>query len=173
MLTKTKKKLATAAAGLVVVGAAVSLTAGTFSYFTDSDTTSQQRVKTGHLRVGASLDHPININKVVPGWSASNTLTVKNTGNVAGYLTLQVIDNGSDPAMLDAVQLCGISGAGCVSLGDLENAGVIHPGIRLQGGKSTKFRFRMTLPDNGQSQNNLQDLKAKAVLEATLTSSDV
>ncbi|QDP97953.1 hypothetical protein FOE78_20435 [Microlunatus elymi] len=173
MESKTKKKLATAAAGVVVVGAAVSLTAGTFSYFTDSNTTSQQRVKTGHLKIGTSLDHRINITKVIPGWSDSNSFTVTNEGNVDGYLTLKVIDKGSDTAMLNAVQLCGVNGNGCMSLGAVENAGTIRPGIKLAPGEPTTFVFQMKLPDNGQDQNYLENLQAKAVLEATLTSAPV
>jgi len=173
MESKNKKKLATAVAGVAVVGAAVSLTAGTFAYFTDSDTTSEQRVKAGHLTIGTTLDHRINVTKVVPGWSDTNTFTVENTGNVEGYLSLRVLDRGSDAAMLSAMQVCGISRAGCASLGQLESFGVIRPGIKLLPGGSTEFRFEMKLPDTGQNQNELEDLEVKAVLEATLTSSNV
>lgn len=170
MESKLKKKLATAAAGVAVVGAAVSLTAGTFSYFTDSNSTAVQSVHAGHLTIGTALDHRINVSKVAPGWGDTDTFTVKNTGNVSAKLLLKVNDAGSDAAMLDAVKLCGVGTQACVSLGKVENAGEIDTGIVLQPQGLTSITFDVRLPDTGASQDQLQDLQANAILQATLQS---
>lgn len=172
MESKTKKKLATAVAGVAMVGAAVSLTAGTFSYFTTSASTPEQSVAAGHLTIGTSVDKSINATDVAPGWHQTVNVTVKNTGTVDGQLSIVVKDRGSNTSMNNALQVCGVTPpVPCMSLADAENrtAGGLTIGT-LQANQQQTYTIEVSLPETHQNQNGLQDKHASALVQATLQS---
>ncbi len=170
MESKMKKKLATAIGGVAVVGAAVSLTAGTFSYFSDTATSSPQTFSTGTLKIGGSYQQAISVSNAIPGASATTSFTIKNVGTVPGYLSMALLDQGSDPVMLKNLSIC-LDSMGCAPLGVAEattangySFGEIDPG------SSKTFTVTVTLPDSGVAQNDLQGAQASAAVKATLKS---
>lgn len=170
MESKMKKKLATAIGGVAVVGAAVSLTAGTFSYFSASGTSPEQSFSTGNLSIGGSYEQAINVTNAIPGDSAKTTFTIQNTGSVKGYLSMSLQDRSSDPVMQQNLRIC-LDSMGCATLAQAEaitangySFGEIDPG------KSKTFTVTVTLPETKAPQNDLQNAQAKAVVEATLKS---
>lgn len=167
MESKTKKKLATAVAGVAMVGAAVSLTAGTFSYFSDTYKSPDQSVSTGTLKVGVSAESQINATNFAPGDSTSTTLTLTNTGSLDGDLRVSLKDKGGNGVLKDALQVC-VDSYPCVSLAQAES--YTNPPFdfgKLGSGDSRTFVITVTLPKDAG--NNLQGKTAKAMVEADLS----
>jgi predicted ribosomally synthesized peptide with SipW-like signal peptide len=157
MESKTKKKLGTAVGSVAVVGAAIALTAGTFSYFSDTHAGPAQRVHTGSLKVGGSLSQPFDAKNIAPGYDQSRDFTVTNDGSLPGDLSLSVKYSGN-AALEDALQLC-YPGQKCQSVTDLVNSTKNNPidvgRVDKQGSKT--FTVELKFPDTGQPQNKLQN----------------
>jgi hypothetical protein len=111
------KKLAGAFGGIVALGATVALTAGTFSYFSDSQNVDAGAVQFGTLELAP--DHrafvPFEITNAVPGTTVYNgtdnkgedpALCFENTGSMYGVLQLKIVpDAGNTQAFNDNVRV--------------------------------------------------------------------
>lgn len=171
MESKTKKKLATAVAGVAMVGAAVSLTAGTFSYFTNT-TDDSASLQAGHLTVGTTLDQDINFHDVAPGDPVKvTTITVKNDGTVKGYLSLDLIGKPSDNVLRNAVQVRFEGLGSWMSLTEAEANGPIHTSTAIGPNGTYSVKLDLRLPDSHANQNFLQDKQVQATVATTLDSS--
>lgn len=168
MESRTKKKLGTAIGGVAAVGAAISLTAGTFSYFTDTDTGPTQTVTTGHISVENSYSHVFPDVKWAPATSYTEKYTLTNTGTVAGDLSVNLHDAGGDPELKNALQV-DVASLGAISLAGAETVAP-YKVAHLAPGQSKTFTITVTLPETNQNQNALKDMSASANVVATLQS---
>jgi hypothetical protein len=110
-----KKKLAGAFGGLVALGATVALTAGTFSYFSDSadvagghGTVSMGTLKLNLLTGSGSAQQSFEVTDAVPGTTVfqttdDNAICFENTGTMAGVLRLSIVPTSNNKAFNDAV----------------------------------------------------------------------
>lgn len=170
-MTKNRK-LATAAGSVAIVGAAVAITAGTYSYFTDTQTAPNQSVGAGTLKLsigGDAVQTPMSASNVEPGWSSGNkTMTFTGAGTLNGKLRLTATGTG-DAAMRQALQVT-ISGpnfSGTLPLSQLISAanGVVLPGT-LNPGSTQTYTFSMSIPsDTG---NSIQGKSGGFTLKADL-----
>lgn len=165
MESRTKKKLGTAIGGVAAVGAAISLTAGTFSYFTDTDTSEAQTVKTGNISVGQSIEQGFPDTNWSPGDSQEATYMVTNNGNVPGDLTLAVKDAGGNTSLKNALEVS-VGNSLVGSLKHVEDLGPQHV-MTLAPGASQKYTVTVHLPNSG-NQNSLQNKSASVKVVATL-----
>ncbi|GAB3560724.1 TasA family protein [Spelaeicoccus albus] len=169
MESTTKKKLGTAAGSVAAVGAAVCLTAGTFSYFTDTDTGPTQTIATGNIAVEHSFSDVFPNVKWKPGTTYTETYTLTNTGSVSGDLTVELDNAGGDPELINALQVkVGTNAPG--TLAQVEGYGAYDAGTLAPGGSRT-FTIKVTLPETNTNQNALEDLTASAKVVATLQTS--
>jgi hypothetical protein len=93
METKTKKKLGAAGASVAAVGAAIALTAGTFSFFSDQATGAPQKVTTGTLELSfyGSGVKTTDVTDAKPGATfETGDLHFKNTGSIEGLPRLGI-----------------------------------------------------------------------------------
>lgn len=94
-MNSRKKKLATAGGSVAIVAAAIAMTAGTYSYFSDDATAAPNSIKAGTLNVtvgGSAQDVPFNAVNVAPGTGAgSKMLDITNAGSLPGTLTLRLV----------------------------------------------------------------------------------
>jgi hypothetical protein len=112
-----KKKLAGALGGVVAIGATVALTAGTFSYFSDSATApgGSGTVSFGtlalELRAGdGGLQKSFTVTNAKPGATVfqstdDEALCFKNTGSMHGVLRLKIVPDSASEAFNKAVQI--------------------------------------------------------------------
>ncbi|MGH3628821.1 MAG: TasA family protein, partial [Sciscionella sp.] len=110
-MASTKKKIGGALGGVAVVGAAIALTAGTFSYFSDSNTVANNTVQTGTLKLsvlnGSHAVSPVTLNNAEPGQTGpSKTFCFENDGSLAGNLRVAIVPDASNSGNFNkAVQL--------------------------------------------------------------------
>jgi len=107
------KKVAGALGGLTALGATVALTAGTFSYFSDSAkvTGGSGAVHMGTLKlnlVDGAAQESFDIKDAEPGATVfqttdENALCFENTGTMPGVLRLKITPTSTDKAFNDAV----------------------------------------------------------------------
>lgn len=164
MESTTKKKLGTAGAGVAAVGAAVALTAGTFSYFSDTQS-DDVRASTGSLTIGQSYEGDTDFGNLAPGDSLGGTYTLTNDGSVAGDLTVGLEDHGGSSSLKDALEV-DVDGVGQGTLAQFEDNGPKDFGT-LKPDEDETFEITVTFPDEG-NQNNLQDKHADVRLKAEL-----
>jgi spore coat-associated protein N len=103
----SRKKLGVVVGGVAVVGAAVALTAGTFSYFSDSQSSSAATAKTGTLTLHLGMDQNgtaghIKADNIAPGWSDTETFTISNTGSLDGEVWVTLKDTANSDAVLES-----------------------------------------------------------------------
>ena len=110
-----KKKLAGAFGGVVAIGATVALTAGTFSYFSDSasvpggnGTVSMGTLKLNVLAGDGSAQKSFEVKDAEPGATVfkttdANALCFENAGTMPGILRLKITPTSQDQAFNDAV----------------------------------------------------------------------
>jgi Camelysin metallo-endopeptidase len=179
-----KKKLAAGLGGVVALGATVALTAGTFSYFSDSATANggSADVNFGKLTLklqdGAVASQPITVNHAAPGdvlWDKD--LSFRNTGDMAGELRIGFTENDNNTdAFNQAVQItiAGFGGTsdGTYSLADWAGKGAMHLyTLQTKGGESTKgIHMKVTLDPNAG--NALQGASGGFKLQADLRQSN-
>jgi len=96
---------------LVIAVAAAMIGMGTFAYFVDTETSNDNTVTAGILELtidGANVNVvKFAVPKMVPGNQLIKTWTLKNTGNVAGYLDISSLvvtsaENGRWEAEIEA-----------------------------------------------------------------------
>jgi hypothetical protein len=109
------KKLAGAVGGIAAIGATVALTAGTFSYFSNSasvtgghGTVSMGTLKLNLLSGDGSAQKSFEVTDAVPGATVfqtteDNAICFENTGTMAGVLQLTITPTSADPAFNKAV----------------------------------------------------------------------
>jgi hypothetical protein len=111
-----KKKLAGALGGVAALGATVALTAGTFSYFSDSATVNgaSGTVRNGTLSLellDGAADAPININNAAPGSTVlQTTLSFHNGGTLDGLLRVGFVADGANSEAFDKAVLISVKG---------------------------------------------------------------
>lgn len=163
MESKTKKKVGTTVGSIAVVGAAIALTAGTFSYFSDTQE-GHVKVSTGHISLGGNFHQGINAKKVIPGWHESYDITLKNTGNVDGNLNFSVKGGSGDGNLGNALE-AKIPGSDWQSLPSFNKS--YDAGKLKAGGKKT-YTVKLRLPNKNESQNELQGKSVKGTVKAEL-----
>jgi hypothetical protein len=101
------KKFAAIAGGVTAIGATVALTAGTFSYFSDSQSLDGNTVQFGTLKLspGHGQFKDIHVTDATPGTVVYNgtdedgqdpALCFQNTGSMWGVLQLKVVPDAGD-----------------------------------------------------------------------------
>lgn len=83
------RKLAAAAGAVALVAAAVAVTAGTYSYFSDRQQFGGATLQSGTLSLQAQHNvsmPPIDLSHLRPGNTFTESMTLTNTGNTDGYL---------------------------------------------------------------------------------------
>lgn len=164
-MTKNRK-LATAAGGVAIVAAAIALTAGTYSYFSDQNTNDPAGTKAGTLRVavdGMRNASKVDVQNIAPGQSVAHRFTVTNTGSLPGrlYLKLNTTDNVGD--ILDNAligHVYDLTGNHNVAYGNpfssmtraafpASDAGVLGPG------DSKTFQLNLRFPNGAPAHDNL------------------
>jgi hypothetical protein len=179
-----KKKLVGAIGGVAALGATVALTAGTFSYFSDSGSVKGD-VSFGTLELelqeGAAED--FSFDKAAPGQTVLPTknMTFFNAGDMDGELRVRFSEK--DPAA-DAynkallVTLKGFSGIanGTYTLDELaaKTAGGYHLANLTHGGVNDGYAykgFQMTVAVDKNAGNELQGAEGGFTLEADLVQS--
>ncbi|HEX3779596.1 MAG TPA: TasA family protein [Pseudonocardiaceae bacterium] len=173
-MTSTKKKLGVVIGGVVVVGAAVALTAGTFSYFSDSHSTSAGSVSDGTLTLGLSVakvgsTNAINDTNVEPGWSDTETITVTNTGSVPGELRLGLRDSGNSNLANDMTISAPGYGSSSVSTAVGGTSGGLEVGV-LNAGQTESYAVTLALPTTAG--NNVQGAVLDLVIVGDLQQTD-
>lgn len=126
------KKLAAASGGIALVAAAIAVTAGTYSYFTDTESVGPQTVTAGTLNLsvgGSALETSVFAANLAPGAPAvSKTITVDNIGSLDGKLRATAHATG-DSNLLSVARFS-ISGGG-YNTGEvaLSNLNVTNVGV--------------------------------------------
>ncbi|MGH3435982.1 MAG: TasA family protein [Sciscionella sp.] len=137
------KKFAIAVGAVAVIGAAMAVTAGTYSYFSAQQHTpaSTRTAGTLTLDLGRTVSgDTIDLDTLKPGDSISETLTLQNTGNVTGELYAKINSAGS-PALADVLQA------------EVDKAGTAQPVFKgtllrmVQAASSTRDLGRMQPKD--------------------------
>jgi predicted ribosomally synthesized peptide with SipW-like signal peptide len=102
MTMTAKKKVGAALGSAAVVAAAIALSAGTYSYFSDRDTAPDQTVTAGTLQLavgGSGVSSPMHFTNVEPGWvGESRTFTYHNNGTLDGRLRIRILPDASNSA---------------------------------------------------------------------------
>jgi predicted ribosomally synthesized peptide with SipW-like signal peptide len=146
-----KKKLGAVIGGIAVVGAAVALTAGTFSYFSDSQTTAAGGATTGTLTLNLGVNQngtagAINATNIAPGWTQTESFTVTNTGSLDGEAWISLKEAGkSSKALENAMNIDAMGRSVPVSTA----VGMSRNGIdmgKLAAGKSKTYTITFVLP---------------------------
>jgi predicted ribosomally synthesized peptide with SipW-like signal peptide len=96
-----KKKLFGALGGVAALGATVALTAGTFSYFSDTESAGVATVSTGTLKLDifngkGEAQQTFTVTDAVPGQTVykstdDQAICFENTGSMTGVLRLQIV----------------------------------------------------------------------------------
>src|SRR3954451_20616147 len=96
-----KKKIFGALGGVAALGATVALTAGTFSYFSDS-TSQENKVEFGTLDLSfdEGAEQPFAFDGVAPGEDLvkNRVLSFSNKGDVTGDLRIRFLPNVEEDA---------------------------------------------------------------------------
>lgn len=169
----TRKKVATAVGGAAVVGAAIALTAGTFSYFSDQQGVDGGEIGTGSLTLSASVRHDgqwgaIHANRIVPGWERAETITFRNTGNVPGTVRA-VFQVGGSTVLGDEMLVCN-GGPGSQSCTSLTNAESITKGglplgrVGPHDSVSKTITFRLPTSTGNEAQDKNVTIHVKGVI---------
>jgi predicted ribosomally synthesized peptide with SipW-like signal peptide len=161
-----KRKVTAAVGGLAVVGAAVAISAGTYSYFTDTEGSGTQSVGTGTLNLevgGTAVSEPFAAKNVAPGWSESKTFSIENTGSLPGKLRVSVSNTG-DAELREATDLT-ISGPGIspttVPLSALNASGYVLPSPYELPAGGGPYTFDVTLSIPAEEGNAIQGQNAQ------------
>jgi predicted ribosomally synthesized peptide with SipW-like signal peptide len=171
MESKTKKKLGAAGASVAVVGAAIALTAGTFSYFSDT-AQGAQKAQAGTLKLNGKFTQKADLSNLVPGdtiYTLKYTLT--NTGSLPGTLRLE-LDRGSGSAALAKalkVQIPAVSQKYfplTAEEGHAADVGTLN--AKGEKGNTKTFTVNVKFPDDGTDQNALQGKKLTELVKADL-----
>jgi predicted ribosomally synthesized peptide with SipW-like signal peptide len=181
-----KKKLFGALGGVAALGATVALTAGTFSYFSDSATVNGGSADISYgkltLKLGdeAPAAQPVQAKRVAPGQVIfDKDLSFINTGTMAGQLRIGFVENQSNTdAFSHAVQIT-LSGAGLPDgtyrLDELAAKTTTDHGIPVYtipaSGDRTKG-IHMTVTVDPQAGNELQGASGGFTLQADLRQSN-
>jgi predicted ribosomally synthesized peptide with SipW-like signal peptide len=178
MESKTKKKIGGGVAGVAAVGAAVALTAGTFSYFSSQQNSPSQKVEAGTLTLKAggngTSSAKSSFSNVRPGYTSSKrTITFHNAGSMAGRLRLQVVGYGSD-TFKDDVHLT-FTGAGQLNgdhsiaddVSESEDGTPIVHKFGKGSYKSIGFRVHVPSDVNNELQGKVGGFKIRADLVQT------
>lgn len=175
MESATKKKLGTTLGGLTAVAAAVGLTAGSFAYFSDSESTDTQDVEAGSLSLGSSYSNVVDATNLAPGdETEEQTIRLENEGDLDGQLRVQLHRHSGNTSLAEAleVKIDGPVGSG----GDwvaLEDAEDHHVGLgALKSGEDAEFTVQLRFPDTGEDQNHLQGKSLEEMVEADLVQGD-
>jgi predicted ribosomally synthesized peptide with SipW-like signal peptide len=156
MESKTKKKLGAAGASVAAVGAAIALTAGTFSYFSDSQTGQAQQVSAGTLKLhlgGTAESNPISLTNAKPGDSSkSRTINFVNKGSVSGEVRIGITGYGGKNCLND-VHLNIPSGANTLNGDNSVSDDITNSkgGVRIADlgkGDTKSFAFTVNIPGN-------------------------
>jgi len=113
-----KKKVTAALGAVAVVGASVALTAGTFSYFSDSATINgaSGNVTMGTLKLdvgNGTNSTPFAITNVAPGATVlDKTITFHNTGSLDGALRLKIVPDPNNTDAFNAAVIIKLDGFG-------------------------------------------------------------
>ena len=113
-----KKKITAALGAVAVVGASIAMTAGTFSYFSDSAniTGAGGNVTMGTLKlaVGSSAGNTaFNITNVAPGATVlTSSIGFDNLGSLDGALRLRIVPNGGNTAAFNNAVIIKLDGFG-------------------------------------------------------------
>jgi predicted ribosomally synthesized peptide with SipW-like signal peptide len=165
MESKTKKKLGAAGASAAAVGAAIALTAGTFSYFSDA-THADGSVHYGTVKLGNHFSGAdLNLNNMYPGKTVTRTWNLANNGSIDGKLRIGFGSQSASKTKDLKVTVKRGSHTGTFSQSGNSNA-FINAG-NLREGKTTKVTIKVHMKDDG-NQNELQGKRATAKLKADL-----
>ena len=113
-----KKKITAALGAVAVVGASVALTAGTFSYFSDSATIDGAggNVTMGTLKLDVGNgpnSTPFAITNVAPGATVlDKTITFHNLGSLDGALRLKIVPDPTNSQAFNEAVLIKLGGLG-------------------------------------------------------------
>lgn len=166
MESKTKKKLGTAVGGVAAVGAAVTLTAGTFSYFSDSHTSGSQSVTTGTIKVNGSNVQSIKSDNWAPGETHTQKYNLKNGGSLKGHLTMGLKASGN-PALKRALKVK-VNHSGWHHLAYVDGKKDFYDlGALAADGGNRNVYIKVQLPNKNHKQN-LQDRTVSAKLVSHL-----
>jgi predicted ribosomally synthesized peptide with SipW-like signal peptide len=175
-MVSNKKKLGAIVGGVAVVGAAVALTAGTFSYFSSTQNESGT-VGSGTLHLDLSAGQVGNANaltgsNIAPGWVGSQTLTLTNSGSLDGELRVQLGNTSADAALEHDLVLTigdanGHTLASNIPLDQVVTAGSATNGVDagpLAAGASETYTLTLSLPstagNEAQGKSVTVDFKA-------------
>jgi hypothetical protein len=184
-----QKKILGALGGVAALGATVALTAGTFSYFSDSGS-QESTVEFGTLELSFNegAAQPFEIERAAPGTTVIDheVLSFGNTGDLYGELRIRFVSDvaSTDPAEITAYKNAllfsfqGILDNGTYTLAQLEQA--TWDGSRIatlaeagnEQGEDTKG-FQMTVVVDEQAGNILQGVDGGFTLEADLVQGDL
>jgi len=160
------KKLATSVGAVAIVGAAIALTAGTYSYFHDEQTAGPQTVHAGTLKlaIGGSATSTHDYGNVAPGWSDPETITFQNTGSVNGTLTLTGTASGDSPLLSDievhVSDPAGVPGFNLASVNGLSDS------FPLAAGQTLSVTYMLSIP--ADVENDIQGQNATFSLTGQL-----
>ena len=187
------KKFAGIAAGVTAVGATVALTAGTFSYFSDSETGPTNTINFGTLDLVAqegAAQQVIDLGNAKPGQPILDQVpfSFHNAGTIAGALRIRFVPthtNGSEAqiAAYENAVLITLSGVDGFAEGKqytlAEAAAITNNGRWIYnllpdgdaGTEDTKG-FAVSVDIDKNAGNDVQGLKGGFKLEADLVQSD-
>ena len=166
------KKLATSVGAVAIVGAAVALTAGTYSYFHAEQTVGPQTVHAGTLGLGlGSVNTQVNtldLSNAAPGETYQGTFSVFNTGTIDGNLSFDI--TGDAGALGNAL---------IVEVDDPSNHQIVAPrpansilnttyqaGILPGTHDARTYTLKVTFDPNAE--NDFQNAAAKFSVDASL-----
>lgn len=136
-------------AGALVILTAVGITAASALFTSQAKVTGQQ-VTTSTIEILATSSAAIDLSDLLPGDSASTTVTVENTGSESAFLSIELpLENGSDPALtqqLDAaVAVSGGSNPFSYKLSHWQTGHLVLS-TPLASGATLSFDVEVTLP---------------------------
>jgi hypothetical protein len=179
-----QKKLLGALGGVAALGATVALTAGTFSYFSDSGSVAGEvNFGTLDLQLQEGAAKAYTFDNAAPGQTVLPTenMTFFNAGDMDGELRVRFLeDESATTAYNDAllITLEGFSGIpdGTYTLDDLAEKTVNghHLANLTHGGAGDDYAykgFQMTVAVDPQAGNELQGAEGGFTLEADLVQS--
>jgi hypothetical protein len=167
MESKTKKKVGTVVGGVAAIGAAVTLTAGTFSYFSSTYKSPGQHVTTGNLKLGTTTTSSISADNWKPGDHLSKTFTLENSGSLKGHLKVRLNNVSPSSAKLRNALQVQVGNHAPGTLAQVEDHGYQGFGT-LDAGGTRDFTVKVWLPNKDHQQNDLQGQEVTAKVQATL-----
>lgn len=151
------RKLATSVGAIALIGAAVALTANTYSYFSSDAHSGTQSVQAGTLtlQMGGTASQNNTFSNIVPGWSDQKILTFQNTGSVDGTLTLTGNALG-DEALLNKVNMHITSPSG-ISDRPLAQVGGLQESVPLGHGQMFSVSYTLSVPTTAENEIQGED----------------